>query len=77
MMDDGNCIICKVTVSVAGVIKKVSIKYNSLLIGCKIIFSVNIYINVHKKLHHSCLDVLTDDQWSHTELHFQACLQKT
>ena len=34
-MDDGNCIICKVIVSVTGVIKKVSIKYkyNSLLIG--------------------------------------------
>ena len=75
-----NCIICKVTVSVAGVIKKVSIKYkyNSLLMGCKIFkdFQCKIYIHVHKKLHHSCLDVLTDDQWAHTELHFQACLQK-
>ena len=33
MVDYGNCIICKVIVSVAGVIKKFSIKYkyNSLL----------------------------------------------
>ena len=36
-----------------------------------------IYIhNVYEKLQHSCLDVLTGDQWAHTELHFQACLQK-
>ena len=59
---DGNCIICKVTVSVAGIIKKVSIS--------------KMYINVHIKLCHLCLDFLTDDQWAHTELHFQACLQK-
>ena len=28
------------------------------------------------KLQHSCLDILTGDQWVHTKLHYQACLQK-
>ena len=57
----------------AGVIKKFAVKYK-YNIGCKILNTLSLYKNVYKKLQRLHLDVLTEDQWTHTELHFQACM---
>ena len=74
IFDDGNCIVTKKFVNkhFSGWSNQeftVKYKYSRM--------SVYMYMwNVHKKLQCSCSDVLTGDQWAHTELHFQACLRK-